>query len=88
MDKVALLFKFAFFCCDLVLNIIIHTSRQSTRSYQAKIKGSAGDQKALYKVMNQLVGKNKSTQLPEHNDPQVLVNGLADLLKETILQNR
>ena len=63
--------------------------------YQAKIEESAGDQKALYKVTDKLLGKNKTRQLPDHEDRKVLANGLAgyfkqkiDKLQETFPQNQ
>ena len=52
--------------------------------YQAKIKESAGDQKALYKVTDKLLAKNKTRQLPEHEDRKVLANGLAGYFKQKI----
>ena len=57
--------------------------------YKDLIASKKGDQRALYKIVNNLFDKNKSScTLPEHEDPKVLANSFNDFYINKVNQLR
>ncbi len=67
--------------CKIVIKLI-EESRQ--KYYNAEVKSKAGDQKALFKVLDNLLHRKKESALPSHNSKADLANTFADFFVEKI----
>ena len=58
-------------CCEKVKNMI---QGAKASYFRGKIDACEGDQKKLFQIVNNLLGRGKSTELPEFSSPHILAN--------------
>ena len=69
--------------------ICAEMSINKQKEYYSKIVNNAGnDQKSLFKVVNEVLDKNKTRALPEHEDPIQLANEFNDYYIDKIVKLR
>jgi len=71
--------------CTIVNNLLIKTRQDY---YQEKLITSGSDQKAIYKTANFLLGRSRSTVLPEHESSKELANRFGAFFTEKIVKIR
>ena len=71
--------------CTVVNNLLIKTKQDY---YQEKLIASGNDQKAIHKTANFLLGRSKSTVLPEHESSKELANRFGAFFTEKIVKIR
>jgi hypothetical protein len=71
--------------CAYYYDLILTTRQQF---YSGKIEANAGDQKALYGVLNYLLHRQKEQQLPSHDNLYELTSRFADFFMDKIQKIR
>ena len=59
----------------IVTNLI---SEAKKNSYQKRILDSSGDQKAIFKIINNPISRKQISHLPPHNHPKELANNFSE----------
>ena len=67
--------------CKAVKQAIIESKAKIT---QQKIRDCNGDQKKLFKIVDPLLGRNKTTVLPEYSDPATLASTINTFIIEKL----
>ena len=66
------------------VNVNLLCTEAKRKFYQEKINANSSDQKALFKIANELLHKSKDNSLPIHDCPETLANSFANYFRNKI----